>query len=39
VRAQDATVDVELRAFAADVATATGGDVEIELFPASALGD
>jgi TRAP-type transport system periplasmic protein len=39
VRPQDATVDVELRAFAADVSEATGGDVEIELFPASALGD
>ncbi len=39
VRPQDATIDVELRAFSAAVAEATGGDVEIELFPASALGD
>ncbi len=39
VRPQDATIDVELRAFAKDVAEATGGDVEIQIFPASALGD
>ncbi|MCV2865135.1 TRAP transporter substrate-binding protein DctP [Defluviimonas sp. WL0075] len=39
VRPQDATVDVELRAFAEAVKTATGGDVELELFPANALGD
>ncbi|KUJ85697.1 C4-dicarboxylate ABC transporter [Ruegeria marisrubri] len=39
VRPQDTTIDVELRAFAADVAEATGGDVNIEIFPASALGD
>lgn len=39
VRPQGATIDVELRAFAAAVADATGGDVAIELFPASALGD
>ncbi|SMX48126.1 TRAP transporter substrate-binding protein DctP [Maliponia aquimaris] len=39
VRPQDATIDVELRAFAAKVSEATGGDVTIELFPASALGD
>lgn len=39
VRPQDATIDVELRAFSAAVAEATGGNVEIELFPASALGD
>ena len=39
VRPQDATIDVELRAFAAAVAEATGGDVKVELFPASALGD
>ena len=39
VRPQDATIDVELRAFAEDVAEATGGDVTIEIFPASALGD
>lgn len=39
VRPQDATIDVELRAFSAAVAEATGGDVTIEIFPASALGD
>ncbi|MBS0124085.1 TRAP transporter substrate-binding protein DctP [Thetidibacter halocola] len=39
VRPQDATIDKELRAFAAQVDTATGGDVKIEIFPASALGD
>jgi len=39
VRPQDATIDVELRAFSAAVSDATGGDVTINLFPASALGD
>jgi TRAP-type C4-dicarboxylate transport system substrate-binding protein len=39
VRPQDATIDVELRAFADDVSDATGGDVSINVFPASALGD
>lgn len=39
VRPQDATIDVELRAFSSAVAEATGGDVTINLFPASALGD
>ena len=39
VRPQDATIDVELRAFAEKVDAATGGDVQITLFPASALGD
>ncbi|MGC9419038.1 MAG: TRAP transporter substrate-binding protein DctP [Rhodovulum sp.] len=39
VRPQDATIDVELRAFADTVAEATEGDVTIEIFPASALGD
>lgn len=39
VRPQDATIDVELRAFAKKVDAATGGDVKITLFPASALGD
>ena len=39
VRPQDATIDVELRAFSAAVAEATGGDVTINIFPASALGD
>ena len=39
VRPQDATIDVELRAFAATLSEATGGNVNISLFPASALGD
>ena len=39
VRPQDATIDVELRAFSEKVDAATGGDVKITLFPASALGD
>ena len=39
VRPQDATIDVELRAFSAAVDEATGGDVKINIFPASALGD
>lgn len=39
VRPQGATIDVELRAFAEQVAEATGGDVTLEIFPASALGD
>lgn len=39
VRPQDATIDVELRAFSAAVSEATGGDVNVNIFPASALGD
>lgn len=39
VRPQDATIDVELRAFAAAVAAATADTVRITVFPASALGD
>jgi len=39
VRPQDATIDVELRAFSKAVAQATGGDVTVSIFPASALGD
>lgn len=39
VRPQDATIDVEVRAFAAAVAAATADKVKIEIFPASALGD
>ena len=39
VRPQGATIDVELTAFANTVKEATGGDVNITLFPASALGD
>ena len=37
VRPQGATIDVELRDFASKVSEATGGDVTIEIFPASAL--
>lgn len=39
VRPQDATIDVELRAFAEQVSAATDGEVTINIFPASALGD
>ncbi|MEQ8291226.1 MAG: TRAP transporter substrate-binding protein DctP [Roseovarius sp.] len=39
VRPQDATIDKELRAFAGKVEEATGGNVSINIFPASALGD
>ncbi|WP_425404429.1 TRAP transporter substrate-binding protein DctP [Hwanghaeella sp.] len=39
VRPQGATIDVELRAYAAAVDAATDGNVKIEIFPASALGD
>ncbi|MGR3759215.1 TRAP transporter substrate-binding protein DctP [Roseobacteraceae bacterium NS-SX3] len=39
VRPQDTTIDTELRTFAAQVSEATGGDVTINIFPASALGD
>lgn len=39
VRPQDATVDVEVRAFADAVREASDGAVGIEVFPASALGD
>ncbi|WOI32051.1 TRAP transporter substrate-binding protein DctP [Tritonibacter scottomollicae] len=39
VRPQDTTIDTELRAFAAAVSDATGGDLSVKLFPASALGD
>ncbi|MBZ0124526.1 MAG: TRAP transporter substrate-binding protein DctP [Roseovarius sp.] len=39
VRPQDATIDVELRAFASAMSEATGGDVTVDVFPASALGD
>ncbi len=39
VRPQDATIDVELRAFSDAVSEATGGEVSVNLFPASALGD
>lgn len=39
VRPQDATIDKELRAFSEQVAEATAGEVSINVFPASALGD
>ena len=39
IRPQDATIDKELRTFAADLSTATSGSLELNLFPASALGD
>jgi TRAP-type C4-dicarboxylate transport system substrate-binding protein len=39
VRPQDATIDKELRTFSEQVSEATGGDVTINIFPASALGD
>lgn len=39
VRPQGATIDVELRAFSETLAKATGGNVTVKLFPASALGD
>ncbi|WP_428644797.1 TRAP transporter substrate-binding protein DctP [Roseibium sp.] len=39
VRPQGATIDVELKAFADNVKETTGGDVNIEIYAASALGD
>lgn len=39
VRPQGATIDVELKAFAEAVNAATGGDVSVNIFAASALGD
>ncbi|WP_170763329.1 TRAP transporter substrate-binding protein DctP [Ruegeria lacuscaerulensis] len=39
IRPQGATIDNELRAFADELKTATDGSVELNLFPASALGD
>ena len=39
VRPQDTTIDKEVRVFADAVAKATGDDVTIRVFPASALGD
>ncbi|MGX0877081.1 TRAP-type C4-dicarboxylate transport system substrate-binding protein [Roseovarius sp. MBR-154] len=39
VRPQSATIDVELNAFAKAVGEATGGDVSVNIFAASALGD
>jgi len=39
VRPQGATIDMELKAYAEAVKKATNGDVNIEIFAASALGD
>ncbi len=39
LRPQGATIDLEMNEFAALVKDATAGDVEIKIFPASALGD
>ncbi|CUJ98453.1 Neu5Ac-binding protein [Ruegeria denitrificans] len=39
IRPQGATIDNELRALAEELTTATDGSVELNLFPASALGD
>lgn len=39
IRPQGASVDEELKAFASKVDEATGGDVKINIFAASALGD
>lgn len=39
VRPQGATIDVELKAYAEAVKEATGGDVTVNIFAASALGD
>lgn len=39
VRPQDTTIDTELKAFAETVSEATGGDVTLRIFAASALGD
>ncbi|MCB9946675.1 MAG: TRAP transporter substrate-binding protein DctP [Rhodospirillaceae bacterium] len=39
VRPQGATIDVELNAFADAVSEATGGNVTLDIFAASALGD
>lgn len=39
VRPQGAQVDLDINAYAADVAKATGNDVTLRVFPASALGN
>ncbi len=39
IRPQGATIDNELRAFAENLSTATEGSLDLNLFPASALGD
>ncbi len=39
VRPQGTTIDIELKAFAETVQQATGGNVNIQIFAASALGD
>lgn len=39
IRPQGAIIDLELKEFAADVKSATDGDVKVKIFAASALGD
>lgn len=39
VRPQGAQVDIDINAYAADVAAATDGELTLKVFPASALGD
>lgn len=39
VRPQDTAIDVDVRRFAEDVASATDGKLKIRIYPASALGD
>ena len=39
VRPQGAQIDLDINAYADEVATATGGDVTLRIFPASALGN
>ncbi|MCV6610547.1 MAG: TRAP transporter substrate-binding protein DctP [Amphritea sp.] len=39
IRPQGATIDVELQELASDIDKATGGDVQLKIFAASALGD
>ncbi len=39
VRPQDATIDKEIRAFGEALSAATGGELTLRVYPASALGD
>lgn len=39
IRPQGATIDVELKELSADIEKATGGDLSLKIFAASALGD
>ena len=39
IRPQGATIDVELKELASNIDKATGGDVQLKIFAASALGD